>query len=76
MAICEVCFSTDMVKGRTKKAKKELVICKECHSIYELDNNGKLVVGHDPNDKKYFKKLKKMFKSWDNMENIVPYKAE
>ena len=76
MAMCEVCLSTDMVKGRTKDTKKEIVICKECYSIYELDNNDKLVVNHDPKDKKYFKKLKKLFKSWDNMENIVPYTAE
>ena len=76
MAMCEVCLSEDLVKGRTKDTQKELVICKECYSIYELDNNGKLVVNHDPNDKKYFKKLKKLFKGWDNMENVSPYKAE
>ena len=76
MAMCEVCCSTDMVKGITKETKKELVICKECHSIYELNNMGKLIINHDPNDKKYFKKLKKIFRSWDNMENLVPYKSE
>lgn len=70
---CRVCFSLDLVKVITKNTKSELVVCRECNQVYELDSEGHIIFHDNPSDVKYFKELEKKFGGWDNVISVTEY---
>lgn len=73
MTRCELCNSEDLVIAKVKKNSVVIGICRECGSVYEIDENHKIVLGHDPDDTEYFEKLQALFNTWDDVTDIVPY---
>lgn len=76
MIRCELCNSEDMVRANVEKKGVVIAICRECGSIYEVDNTFNPIFGHDPNDVSYFETLQNLFESWDEVTNVIPYNNE
>ena len=70
---CELCKSSDFVSATVKRNGKRIIICEECDSVYEVNENGAPILGHDPKDVSYFEELNGLFKSWDELVDIVSY---
>lgn len=73
MIKCPFCKAEDIVIATIKKTGKIIVACKECESVYEVDENLKPIFDHDPCDTQYFSNLESLFKTWDDLENVIPY---
>ena len=76
MVHCELCNSTDVVRAKVKRSSIFIAICRECGSVYEVDENLMPVLGHDPNDSAYFDRLETLFRTWDELTDIIPYDKE
>ena len=74
MIKCELCKSSDFSIATVKKNNKRIIICNECESVYEVNEKGLPVLGHDPKDIDYFEELNNLFKNWDELEDVILYK--
>lgn len=76
MIRCELCSSKDIIRAKVRNTEKLIAVCRECGSIYEVDEGLMPILGHDPNDVSYFKSLEALFETWDDLEDVIPYNKE
>lgn len=70
---CKYCGSDDLVRAKVKKTSILIAVCRECDSVYELDEISNPIMEYASEDVSHILELQKCFKKWDELTEIVPY---